>query len=200
MKSTLAVFLLLFGCTASNIDQVGDPVDAQIDDPLVETDDRSQEVVCDASDRPFDDDIQVTESGCILTNIFVDGNIYVRADASATLNAVAVTGAVRATGTASLVVFFAEIDGGISVVEGGTVEISQTVMAEGDLTLEANTDSVQATGNTIGGNLRVLANTGGASVTDNAVGGDLQCADNDPPPTGDGNVVDGDPEGQCAGL
>lgn len=194
MRPTLPLFLSLLGCGAVS----PGPRSADLS-PYAPNDNGRQEVLCDAADRGYYNDIQVTGTGCTLTNILVDGNIFVRERASVTIDLAAVTGSLLTDGAAWLFVTGTEIDGFVQITGGGTVDVLGSEVI-GSLRIEGSDGVVDLRENRIDGDLLALSNTGGVAVTNNTIGGDLECEDNTPSPTGEGNTVAGDNDGQCGGM
>ena len=138
-------------------------------------------------------------ASCTLNGTRVDGNIFVRNNATLHAVGVSVGGNIQAEGAADVTVNNSSTVGGsVQVKQGGSATVDQ-VQVTGDIQVEANRSALSITRNTVGGNVQVFQNRGGAAITDNRIDGNLQCKENIPAPVGGRNQA-ASFEDQCAGF
>jgi len=139
-------------------------------------------------------------TSCMLDGTRVQGNIFVRNDASLTAQRVTVIGNIQAEGASSVAVLAdSTVDGSIQLKQGGAARV-ENVIVNGAIQFESNNGALSAAGNQVGENIQVFENGGGITIADNIVKGNLQCKENNPAPAGGNNTVQGTKEDQCAGL
>lgn len=145
--------------------------------------------------------VEVPEgAACALNGTIVQGNIYVRNDATLIAQDVRVNGNLQAEGAANVEVLAGSvIVGNIQIKQGGSARIEDATV-NGDIQLESNNGTFSILANRVGGNLQVFQNSGGNTIADNSINGNLQCKENSPAPSGGNNEVQGNKEDQCAGL
>jgi len=143
--------------------------------------------------------VQVPQNAtCTLNGTRVDGDIDVRGGATLHASAVHVHGSVLADGSATVNVNHkSHVNGSVRVERSTSAAISGTVIDQ-DLVFNANTQTLYAGSNTVGGNLQATSNAGRLLLTANAIDGALTCSDNTAL-TGWRNIAAA-LEGQCATL
>jgi hypothetical protein len=163
---------------------------------------RSEEYICRVSVGAItlDNVLVPQDATCTLHGTYVEGTIYVEANATLRAYQVDVIGNVQADNAALVEVLSGSTVGGsIQIKQGGGAQIDN-VRIDSDLQFEDNDRNLIANRNIIGGNLQAFQNTGGISITANTIDGNLQCKENVPFPTGGDNIVMGSTEDQCASM
>jgi hypothetical protein len=139
-------------------------------------------------------------ASCTLNGTIVDGNIFVKTNATLHAYNVQVKNNIQADQAASVNIYAgSSVGGNIQIDNSGAADI-QSVNIDNNLSFNDNDHSLNAANNTIRGNLQAFKNTGGVSINDNNIDGNLQCKENVPPPTGSGNTASGNMDDQCANF
>jgi len=146
------------------------------------------------------DNLEVpANASCTLNGTRIDGNLFVRNNATLHAVGVIVVGNIQAEGAADVTVNNrSTVGGSVQVKQGGSATLDQAQVT-GDIQVEANRRALSVTRNTVGGNVQVFQNTGGVAITDNRIDGNLQCKENAPTPVGGRNLA-ASFEDQCAGF
>lgn len=146
---------------------------------------------------PLDNVVVPPGATCNMSNANVEGNVKV----FGSLNVFAPTtirgsidgepghGFVRLFGGAILVHGNVQIKGSAAGIGAGYLSGTQI---RGNFQWEENTNSLVATGGTIGENVKAEKNTGGGSITGNTIGENLECKENFPAIVEFGNAIGGD--------
>ncbi len=136
---------------------------------------------------------------CTLNKTRIEGNLFVRKNATLQADGIWVRGNIQAEGARQVQVREATVGGSVQIKQGGSALVSGTRIT-GDLQYDEMAGPLVASSNTVNGNVQIVKNLGGVEVLNNRISGNLQCKENDPAPTGGGNTVRGSKEDQCVRL